>query len=107
MVDIQTILSASGFACATGLTWSALGRDRAPPGAWASRDGKGFSFKLNLLPVGEADIVVHEIQPEADAEGGAQRCSSSKLSILENGRRQAAVNDPKANAGFAELIGVS
>jgi hypothetical protein len=40
--------------------------------AWANKDGKGFSLKLNLLPVGEADIVVREIQPEADAEGGAQ-----------------------------------
>jgi hypothetical protein len=40
--------------------------------AWANKDGKGFSLKLNLLPVGEADIVVREIPPEADAEGGAQ-----------------------------------
>jgi hypothetical protein len=40
--------------------------------AWFNRDGKGFSLKLNLLPVGEADIVVREIQPEADTEGGAQ-----------------------------------
>jgi hypothetical protein len=41
-------------------------------GAWANKDGKGFSLKLNLMPVGEADIVVREIQPETDAEGGAQ-----------------------------------
>ena len=40
--------------------------------AWAIKDGKGFSLKLNLLPVGEADIVVREIQPETEAEGGAQ-----------------------------------
>jgi hypothetical protein len=33
---------------------------------------EGFSLKLNLMPVGEADIVVREIQPETDAEGGAQ-----------------------------------
>jgi len=39
--------------------------------AWANKDGRGFSLRLNLLPVGEADIVVREIQPEADAEGGA------------------------------------
>jgi hypothetical protein len=40
--------------------------------AWVNKDGRGFSLKLNLLPVGEADIVVREIQPEGDAEGGAQ-----------------------------------
>jgi hypothetical protein len=40
--------------------------------AWANKDGKGFSLKVSLMPVGEADIVVREIQPEADAEGGAQ-----------------------------------
>ena len=40
--------------------------------AWANKDGKGFSLKLNLLPIGEADIVVREIEPEAEAEGGAQ-----------------------------------
>jgi hypothetical protein len=26
--------------------------------AWANKDGKGFSLKLNLLPVSEADIVI-------------------------------------------------
>jgi hypothetical protein len=40
--------------------------------AWANKDGKGFSLKLNLLPVGEADIVVREIQADAEVEGGAQ-----------------------------------
>jgi hypothetical protein len=43
----------------------------AAPGL-TNKDGKGFSLKLNLMPVGEADIVVREIQPETDAEGGAQ-----------------------------------
>jgi hypothetical protein len=38
--------------------------------AWA-HDG-GFNLKLNLLPVGDADIVMREIQPETGAEGGAQ-----------------------------------
>jgi len=38
--------------------------------AWPIKSG--FKLKLNLMPVGEADIVVREIQPEADAEGGAQ-----------------------------------
>jgi hypothetical protein len=40
--------------------------------AWANKDGKGISIKLNLLPVGEADIVVREIRAEAGSEGGAQ-----------------------------------
>ena len=40
--------------------------------AWAKKDTKGFSLKLNLLPVGEADLVVREIQAEAGPEGGAQ-----------------------------------
>ena len=38
--------------------------------AWAHNGG--FSIKLNLLPVGDADIVMREIKAEADAEGGAQ-----------------------------------
>jgi hypothetical protein len=46
--------------------WSEIGA------AWMNQDGKGFNLKLNLLPVGEADIVVREIQPETEAEGGAQ-----------------------------------
>jgi hypothetical protein len=53
--------------CKTGQDtsyWAEIGA------AWANKDGKGFGLKLNLLPVGEADIVVREIQPEA--EGGAQ-----------------------------------
>jgi hypothetical protein len=36
--------------------------------AWANKDGKGFNLKLNLLPVGEADIVAREIQAEGDAQ---------------------------------------
>lgn len=40
--------------------------------AWANKDGKGFSLKFSLLPVGEADIVVREIQADAEVEGGAQ-----------------------------------
>jgi hypothetical protein len=37
--------------------------------AWANKDGKGLNVKLNLLPVGEADIVIREIEakPEGDA----------------------------------------
>jgi hypothetical protein len=30
--------------------------------AWANKDGKGFNPKPNLMPVGEADIVVREVQ---------------------------------------------
>ena len=45
--------------------------------AWANKDGKGFSPRLNLMPVGEADIVVREISEESETdqtatEGGAQ-----------------------------------
>jgi hypothetical protein len=41
--------------------WAEIG------GAWANKDGKGFSLKLNLLPVGDADIVVREISEEPRA----------------------------------------
>lgn len=44
--------------------WSEIGA------AWANRDGKGFNLRLTLMPVGEADIVIREI--DQDAEGGAQ-----------------------------------
>jgi hypothetical protein len=43
--------------------------------AWPNKDGKGFSLKLNLMPVGEADIVLREIAEDnesAEAKGGAQ-----------------------------------
>lgn len=40
--------------------------------AWINGDGKGFNLKLNLLPVGDADIVVREITPDTTTEGGAQ-----------------------------------
>lgn len=49
-------------------------RDGAKPfwtdigAAWANRDGKGFSLKLNYLPLNGADIVIRE--PLED--GGAQ-----------------------------------
>jgi hypothetical protein len=39
---------------------------------WLNQDGKGFSLKFNLLPVGEADIVMREIPAEGEAEGAAQ-----------------------------------
>jgi hypothetical protein len=38
--------------------------------AWPNKDGKGFSLKLNLMPVGEADIVIREI--EADKPASAE-----------------------------------
>jgi hypothetical protein len=47
--------------------WFAIGA------AWPNKDGKGFNLKFEALPVGAADIVIREIQPESDeAEGGAQ-----------------------------------
>lgn len=36
--------------------------------AWANRDGKGFSLKLNYLPLNGADIVVREPREEGDAQ---------------------------------------
>jgi hypothetical protein len=40
--------------------------------AWTNQDGKGFSLRLNLMPVGGADIVVREIDADAKQEGGAK-----------------------------------
>jgi hypothetical protein len=42
--------------------------------AWAHSDGKGFNLKLNLLPLGDAQIVLREPRTEADSEipGGAK-----------------------------------
>jgi hypothetical protein len=43
--------------------WSEIGA------AWANhKDGKGFNLKLNLIPVGDADIVVREIDAKADGD---------------------------------------
>ncbi len=36
--------------------------------AWAQQDGKGFSVKLEFLPVAGAEIVIRELR----AEGGRQ-----------------------------------
>jgi hypothetical protein len=44
--------------------WSEIGA------AWANTDGKGFNIRLTLMPMGEADIVIREI--EYDMQGGAQ-----------------------------------
>jgi hypothetical protein len=43
--------------------------------AWTNKDGRGFSLKLNLLPIGEADIVVREV--ESRSEGDARSCDSA------------------------------
>ena len=32
--------------------------------AWAHEDGKGFSLKLDFLPLGSADIVIREPLPK-------------------------------------------
>jgi hypothetical protein len=32
--------------------------------AWPNKDGKGFSLKLNLIPVGDADFVLREIEAD-------------------------------------------
>lgn len=36
--------------------------------AWANRDGKGFNLKLNLMPAGDADIVIREIDAKSDGD---------------------------------------
>jgi hypothetical protein len=36
--------------------------------AWANGDGKGFSLKLDLMPVNGADIVMREPKDEGDAQ---------------------------------------
>ena len=38
--------------------------------AWATGDGKGLRLKLTLLPVGEADIIVREIEAGIGAGDG-------------------------------------
>ncbi len=40
--------------------WSEIGA------AWANKDGKGLSLKLNMLPLGEADLVIREIDEDAE-----------------------------------------
>ena len=40
---------------------------------WAHDDGKGFSLKLDYLPLGQADIVIREPLPkEAQSEEAAE-----------------------------------
>jgi hypothetical protein len=70
--------------------------------AWANKHGKGFSLKFNLLLVGEADIVVREIQ-DAGSEGGTQRSSSPKLSMSHSStttavRRPLREHQPKSTS---------
>jgi hypothetical protein len=38
---------------------------------WANKDGRGLRLKFTLMPVGEADIVVREIDAADDASGRA------------------------------------
>ncbi len=42
-------------------SWTQIGA------AWANGDGKGFSIKLNLLPLDGSDIVMREPREEAEA----------------------------------------
>lgn len=37
---------------------------------WAHRDGKGFNVKLNMLPLGDAEIVIREPLPEDATDEG-------------------------------------
>jgi hypothetical protein len=44
-----------------------------PIGAlWAHNDGKGFSLKLDYLPLNGAEIAAREIGDQAEGNGGAQ-----------------------------------
>lgn len=36
--------------------------------AWANRDGKGFSLKLNYLPLNGAEIIIREPREEGAAQ---------------------------------------
>lgn len=36
--------------------------------AWPHKDGKGFNVKLDLLPIGGAEIVIREPRAEGSAE---------------------------------------
>lgn len=44
--------------------------------AWANADGKGFSIKLDLLPLNGGDIVMREPKPQAEAESEAERVAA-------------------------------
>lgn len=37
---------------------------------WPHKDGKGFSMKLDLVPVGDAELVIRTIE-DKQSEGGA------------------------------------
>jgi hypothetical protein len=46
--------------------WRAIGA------LWQHRDGKGFSHKLDCLPLNGAEIVIREIDADIDVGEGAQ-----------------------------------
>jgi len=43
-------------------SWTRIGA------AWMNNDGKGFSIKLDFLPINGADIVMREPKDEGDAK---------------------------------------
>ncbi len=43
-------------------SWTRIGA------AWPNADGKGFNFKLDLVPINGADIVMREPKDEGDAK---------------------------------------
>ena len=43
-------------------SWSRIGA------AWPNADGKGFTFKLDLVPINGASIVMREPKDEGDGE---------------------------------------
>jgi hypothetical protein len=47
--------------------------------AWAHEDGKGFSLKLDFLPMNQADIVIREpLPPKTDETGEDMRRPSAR-----------------------------
>jgi hypothetical protein len=46
--------------------------------AWENKDRQGYNLKLNLLPVGEADLVIHEIQNAEEVTNEAPHRSATR-----------------------------
>jgi hypothetical protein len=65
--------------------------------AWTNKVGRGSSLKLNLLPIGEADIVVREV--ESRSEGDARSCDSAAGSANDARR----MNRPAIGSALASL----
>jgi hypothetical protein len=56
---VYAVIKRTGAAKAN---WTEIGA------AWPHRDGKGFNLRLDLLPTGDAEIVIREANAEGDAQ---------------------------------------